>query len=173
MRITQRQLRQIIKEELIRMSIRETDEYGYGTTQMSSIDANMKKPGVVGTFSSTTSLLQDGPYTWEIKIAPDFLDSLAQSTGESSSTFTLGSNDTEIASSVRDGIRVYLVKGPQDFMNKLGIVSADLPFDTINFVEDHAKFFNKLSKVAFSQGKTNLASNLSAVADAKSFSEYD
>jgi hypothetical protein len=168
MKITASQLRQIIKEELRRTLSEGGDrDHGYGMMQSSSIHSIIKKPGVAGKFSSSTSILEDGPYTWEIQFAPDFLDSLANNTDKTALKVTRDADDYEVISSIQDGIRVYMVKGPKDFLDRLDIHPDDFPVDSVDFVLEPVKFFTKLSEIAKSQGKTNLSRNLLAVAEAK------
>ena len=161
MRITQRQLRQIIKEELHR-SLRESH---YPFTPIDSV----KLPGNQGALGYTTSELSDpGGYVWQFKISPAWtgIKQRAEAVEIDSSPDTMGTApELPNMQELTDNFQIWLTSARPGARLPAGLAPGDLPvaiFDGEYFT-DHGqvdRILVNLERLARSQGKSNLADNI-------------
>ena len=147
MRITQRQLRQIIKEELGR-SIRE-GSYPYMPS------GRMPTTSGTGTIGFSTSVMQDGPYTWQFAISPSWSKIKSALMGaESEGDEGLSSYKLQ---DLLDNFQISLISVKPGSRLPGGMRAEELPtqlFDMENGYFDVDKTLAALQAAASAQGKT-------------------
>ncbi len=165
MKITARQLRQIIKEELKRVVLKETN---YPFNPVTSVSL----PNGGGTLGFTTSTLEDNGYTWEFAISPAWAEIKAGVEREANTGGTMAPARQYTLDDIMDNFQVSLLNARPGLRLPGGLTPADLPA----YVQDlESGYFNidavfkKLESVARSQGKSNLADNIAFVIKYKNY----